>query len=238
MARRRSSDSRWRHRCCRESLPFTADVDLDLRVLAFAAAIALGVGAARRNASRLANFLRQSGGVVERGARGSSGGHIRRCGAPSSSAKSRSRWCWFAGALLLFRSLLKLQQLDTGVRIENVITMSVDLPLRRYPTPAAGRARSTRRSPSGFKPRPESRRPALSTHLPLQWISNGESHRSRGRREAGAACGSNASTPAISARSEFPCSPAAASPDATATGAPRRGHQPSAGRAAGGCRRL
>ena len=33
------------------------------------------------------------------------------------------------GALLMFKSLLKLQRVDRRVRIDNVITMSVDLPL-------------------------------------------------------------------------------------------------------------
>jgi putative ABC transport system permease protein len=69
--------------------------------------------------------------------------------------------------------LVKLQQLDTGIRVENVITMSADLPLGAYPTPqkavlfyeaVAQRLRST----------PGVAKAGLSTYLPLEWISNGE----------------------------------------------------------------
>ena len=38
------------------------------------------------------------------------------------------------GAFLLFKSLLRLQQVDIGARIDHVITMSLDLPWDRYPT--------------------------------------------------------------------------------------------------------
>ena len=37
------------------------------------------------------------------------------------------------GAALLFKSLAKLQQVDAGVRIDHVITMSTDLPSAAYP---------------------------------------------------------------------------------------------------------
>src|ERR1019366_9950609 len=39
------------------------------------------------------------------------------------------------GAALLFKSLAKLQQVDSGVRIDHVITMAADLPLGAYPSP-------------------------------------------------------------------------------------------------------
>ena len=35
----------------------------------------------------------------------------------------------------MFKSLVNLQQVDAGVRIENVITMSANLPLAKYSTP-------------------------------------------------------------------------------------------------------
>lgn len=38
------------------------------------------------------------------------------------------------GSVLLFKSLLRLQQVDIGVRVDHVITMSVDLARERYPT--------------------------------------------------------------------------------------------------------
>ena len=41
------------------------------------------------------------------------------------------------GAVLMFKSLLKLQQVDAGVRIDNVITMSADLSIGTYPDSGA-----------------------------------------------------------------------------------------------------
>ena len=38
------------------------------------------------------------------------------------------------GALLLFKSLARLQQVDIGARIDRVITMAIDLPYERYPS--------------------------------------------------------------------------------------------------------
>ena len=40
------------------------------------------------------------------------------------------------GAFLLFKSLLRLQQVDIGARIDHVITMSLDLPLGPLSRPA------------------------------------------------------------------------------------------------------
>ena len=117
-----------------ESLPFTADVTLNLHVLAFAAAVVLGVvllagalPALQASFGNMTESLKQS-------ARGSSGTHVRvrRAIVIGEVALSLVLVC---GALLLARSLLKLQQLDTGVRIENVITMSADLPIGAYATP-------------------------------------------------------------------------------------------------------
>jgi putative ABC transport system permease protein len=155
-----------------QSLPFTADVSLNLHVLAFAAVVALGVAAlagvlpaVQASFGNLTDSLKQS-------ARGSSVMHIRvrRSIVIGEVALSLVLVC---GALLLARSLVKLQQLDTGIRVENVITMSADLPLGAYPTPqkavlfyeaVAQRLRST----------PGVAKAGLSTYLPLEWISNGE----------------------------------------------------------------
>ena len=103
-------------------------------MLAFAAAVVLGVvllagalPAVQASFGNLTESLNQS-------ARGSSGTHVRvrRAIVIGEVALSLVLVC---GALLLARSLLKLQQLDTGIRIENVITMSADLPVGAYATP-------------------------------------------------------------------------------------------------------
>jgi predicted permease len=79
-----------------------------------------------------------------------------------------------SGALLLIKSLVKLQQLDTGVRIENVVTASIDLPTQAYRTPQKAALfydALTERLRSGTPVE----KVGLSTYLPLQWVSNGES---------------------------------------------------------------
>ena len=155
-----------------QSLPFTAVVGIDLRVLAFGGAVILGVAllsgalpALEASFGNLADSLKQAG-------RGASGTHarVRRTIVMGEVALSLVLVC---GALLLVRSLLKLEQLDTGVRIENVITMSTDLPLGAYATPQKAAlfydavAQRLRGAPGVAKV-------GITTHLPLRWIGNGE----------------------------------------------------------------
>lgn len=155
-----------------QSLPFTAEVGLNVHVLAFAASIVLGVTllagalpALQASFGNLTDSLKQS-------ARGSSTIHIRtrRSIVIGEVALSLVLVC---GALLLARSLLKLQQLDTGIRVDNVITMSADLPIGEYPTPQKAALfydALTQRLQSA----PGVARMGLSNFLPLEWISNGE----------------------------------------------------------------
>jgi putative ABC transport system permease protein len=154
-----------------QSLPFTADVALNPRVLAFAAAVVLGVvllagalPALEASFGNLAESLKQS--------RGSSGAHarVRRAIVIGEVALSLVLVC---GALLLARSLLKLQQLDTGVRVENVITMSADLSPGAYPTPQKA-ALFYEAVAQRIQAAPGVAKVGIATYLPLQWISNGE----------------------------------------------------------------
>ncbi len=154
------------------SLPFTAEVNLDLRVLSFAGAIALGTALAAGVFPALRASLGDVAGTLNRAGRGLSGAHagLRRAIVTGEVAVSLVLVC---GALLLLRSLLKIEELETGVRVENVMTMSVDLPEGAYPTPeraaifydAVARRLSTA---------PGVSHAGLSTQLPLRWISNGE----------------------------------------------------------------
>jgi len=164
-----------------DSLPFTADVSLDLRVLAFAGAVALSVGLLAGTLPALQTSFGSLAESLNRSARGSSGAHggVRRAIVIGEVALSL---VLVSGAGLLFRSLLKLQQLDTGVRIEDVITMSVDLPARAYPTPEKAAlfyqavAERTQAAPGVAQV-------GLATHLPLQWIGNGEAVQVPGQKE-------------------------------------------------------
>ena len=155
-----------------ESLPFTADVSLDLRVLSFAFAIAVGAGLVAGTIPALRTSFGKLAESLNRSARGSSGVHnrVRRAIVMGEVALSLVLVC---GALLLLRSLLKLQQLDTGVRIENVITMSADLPVGAYQTPQKA-ALFYQAVADRLKAVPGIEAAGISTCLPLEWITNGE----------------------------------------------------------------
>ncbi len=155
-----------------QSIPHTASLVIDFRVFAFAASIALGVGLL----VSVLPSLQSSTADVERSlretARGSSRAHHNLRGAIVVAEVTLSL-VLVCGALLLFKSLFKLQQLETGIRMDNVITMSLSLPLPAYPTPE--KAAAFYESLSGrMATVPGILQSGLSSHLPLRWIGNGE----------------------------------------------------------------
>jgi predicted permease len=77
------------------------------------------------------------------------------------------------GAALLFKSLAKLQQVDAGVRIDHVITMSTDLPSAAYPTPASA-ARFYENVVQRLQAVPGVEQASVSQSLPLQGVQWGE----------------------------------------------------------------
>jgi putative ABC transport system permease protein len=84
------------------------------------------------------------------------------------------------GALLLFKSLLKAQQVDPGVRIENVITMAADLPMAAYPT-AESAVAFYRAVVERIQASPQVERVGVSSDVPLQGVRGGESLQLPGR---------------------------------------------------------
>ena len=154
------------------SLPFTADLSLDLRVLGFAAAAAMAVlilagllPSLRTSFSKLSNSLNQA-------ARGSSGSSaaVRRTIVVGEVAVSVVLIC---GAALLFKSLAQLQQVDAGVRIDHVITMSADLPSTAYPS-AESAARFYEAVVQRLRAVPGVEQASVSLDLPLQGVHYGE----------------------------------------------------------------
>jgi putative ABC transport system permease protein len=154
-----------------DSLPFTAEVGLDLRVLAFAGVVALAVTvlvgllpSLAASFSRLALSMSQVGRGSSRSREG-----LRRVIVAGEVAVSLVLVC---GALLLFRSLLNLQRVDPRVATENIITMSTNLPLAAYPNPE----RSTLFYDSVIdrvKAVPGVEEATLSTWLPLEPVREG-----------------------------------------------------------------
>ncbi len=116
-----------------DALPFTADVRLDLRALLFGTVVVLGVAlltgvlpAFKSSAENLVESLKQLG-------RGAMGAHVelRRGIVVGEVAVSLILVC---GALLLLRSLSNLENVPTGVRIENIVTAAVNPSTEAYPT--------------------------------------------------------------------------------------------------------
>ncbi len=154
------------------SLPSTAEVGLNPLVLAFAAAIVLGVSlligilpSLRASSGALSAFLNQA-------ARGSSGSRavLRRIIVAGEVAVSLVLIC---GASLMFRSLLNLQNGDAGVRIENVIATSVELPDRAYPTPESA-VHFSEAVVERIEAMPGVERAAVATDVPLEGVNETE----------------------------------------------------------------
>jgi putative ABC transport system permease protein len=156
----------------RTSLPFTADLSMDLRVLGFAAAAVMAalilaglLPSLQTSFGALSNALNQS----PRGSSGSSAA-VRRTIVIAEVAASVVLIC---GAALLFKSLAKLQRVDLGVRIDHVITMSTDLPSAAYPSPASA-ARFYEAVVQRLRAVPGVEQASVSQGLPLQGVQWGE----------------------------------------------------------------
>jgi len=115
-----------------DSLPFTAGVEIDWRVLAFTAFITLAVTLASGLLPSLQVARNGIAPAMNQGARGSSQARegIRRLIVTTEVALSLVLIC---GALLLLKTLANLQSVNTGIHMENIIAMEVELPLSRYP---------------------------------------------------------------------------------------------------------
>jgi predicted permease len=154
------------------TLPFTADLRMDLRVFGFAALAVMAVliltgllPSLRTSFGKLSNALNQS----PRGSSGSSAA-VRRIIVIGEVAASVVLIC---GAALLFKSLAKLQQVDAGVRVDHVMTMSVDLPSTAYPTPESA-VRFYETVVQRLQAVPGVQQASVSQGLPLQGVQWGE----------------------------------------------------------------
>jgi predicted permease len=154
------------------SLPFTAGLSLDLRVLGFAAAALVVVlivtgllPSLQTSFSKLSELLNQAGRGSSR-----SSAVVRRTIVIAEVATSVVLIC---GAALLFKSLVKLQQVDAGVRMDHVITMSIDLPTAAYPN-AQSATRFYEAVVERLRAVPGVGRATVALRLPLQGEGFGE----------------------------------------------------------------
>ncbi len=154
------------------SLPVTADVTLDLRVLGYGAAVAVAVCLLIGLLPSLSTSFGKLSRALNDASRGSSrsGDGLRRAIVVGEFAVSLVLVC---GALLMLKSLSNLQHVETGVRVDNVITLSIDLPLAAYPTPSTATG-FFRNVVERVEAAPAVARAALSTHLPFAEVGAGQ----------------------------------------------------------------
>ena len=161
-------------------IPFTAEITLNFRVLGFAAAAALAVSALFGVLPALRLSSGSAAAALNSAARGSSARHdrIRRFIVCAEVAVSLVLIC---GAVLLFKSLARLQQVDIGVDVSNVMTASIDIARGSYPAPERAIAFYDRLA-SEIRRIPGVTAASLSSDLPLEG-TGGENLRMPGTTE-------------------------------------------------------
>jgi predicted permease len=155
-----------------DALPFTAEVRLNGDALLFAIVAVFGVALLTGALPAWYTSFSDLADSLKRGARGSGATHwrVRRSIVIGEVALSLVLVC---GALLLSKSLRNLQRVDAGVRIENVVTTSVDLSVDAYGT-AEKAAQFYDELARRLQATPGVMKAGMATFLPLHWISNGE----------------------------------------------------------------
>ncbi len=119
------------------SLPRSAEIALDPTVLGAVTALVLLTGIGFGLAPALQSTRIDLVEGLKDGARGQSeGGRRRRLRQVFVVAELALALALLAGAGLLMRSFLRLQQVDPGFRADNVTTLTVSAPTAKYDTPA------------------------------------------------------------------------------------------------------
>ena len=153
-------------------LPPSAVVSLDWRVLLFTLAVTF--------ATVLLSALFPAWHASVRGMTAAAAGLGRGPSAPRAylrkaivAAEVAMSVVLLCGALLLAQSLGNLLRIDPGVRLDGLVTMSLDLPARTYPSRERA-AQFTEALADGLASAPGVSRASLTTFLPMRWVANGE----------------------------------------------------------------
>ena len=116
--------------------PYWIQFTMDRQVFAFFAAVCLGTGIVFGLAPALHVSKTDLNEVLKEGGRsGSSGMRARRWTSVLIVAELALTLVLLAGAGLMMRSFLNLYRLDVGVETSHLLTMRLNLPNQKYPTP-------------------------------------------------------------------------------------------------------
>jgi putative ABC transport system permease protein len=118
------------------SFPRVAGSRIDLPVLLFAIAVSLMTGILFGLAPAVQAARHDPHDALKEGARGSASRRPQALRGALVIAEIALSLTLMAGAGLLIRSFLQLQEVDSGFRPDGVLTMRVPLPRERYPQPA------------------------------------------------------------------------------------------------------
>ncbi len=118
------------------SLPSTALVRIDLTVLGFTVLLSIVTGILFGLAPALRTVKLSLSETLKEGGRGGGEGlHRSRTRSLLVVVETAVAVVLLIGAGLLIKSLIRLQNIDPGFDANNVLTMRVDLPRQKYPTP-------------------------------------------------------------------------------------------------------
>jgi putative ABC transport system permease protein len=116
--------------------PYWIQFTMDAQVFAFFAAVCLGTGVVFGLAPALHVSKTDLNEVLKEGGRsGSSGMRARRWSSVLIVVELALTLVLLAGAGLMMRSFLNLYRLDLGVETSHLLTMRLNLPNQKYPTP-------------------------------------------------------------------------------------------------------
>lgn len=115
-------------------LPRAGEVSLDGRVVVFTLGISVMTGLIFGLAPALQVSKADVQDALKEGGNAGNSPHRNRVRAALVVAEVSSALVLLIGAGLLINSFMRLQQVDTGLRPENVLTCKITLPLAKYPT--------------------------------------------------------------------------------------------------------
>jgi putative ABC transport system permease protein len=114
-------------------IPRLSEIGIDLRVLAFTFAVSLMTGLFFGLIPALQASRPDLNDALKEGSRGSTGGRSRTVRNLFVVSEVSLALVLLIGAGLMIRSFLRLQSVDTGLKPQNLLTMRLQLPSKKYP---------------------------------------------------------------------------------------------------------